>query len=146
MSWTGNQPISVVECVTFNETTSCSTVTSSIPDVLKGHIETPDLALTNLLYHSLEEWRQTGPVVFINGSWALLDKTCLLLAPLDSREECTYMAPPTIQPTAAFINSITFYVVVGASGFVVIVVMFTALLVIICCAVNRRKHHAVANL
>ena len=114
--------------------------------VLKGHIETPDVSLTNLIYQSLEEWRQTGPVVFINGSWALLDQTCLLQAPLDSRDECGYTAPPTMVPANDFFNSMTFYVVVGAAGFVVIVVTFTALLVVICCAVNRRKHHAVANL
>ena len=114
--------------------------------IVRGHIRTQEAALTQRVFQTLEEWQLTGPVVFVNGSWVAVDRQCSLLAS-DSGQECARVLPTTtVVPTESFLDTVTFYVVIGTTGFVLIVVLITIVLVTTCWAVNRKKHHAVATL
>ena len=128
------------------DSVSCSGELPGAP-LIRGHIETQDVTLSQRVFQSLEVWHQTGPVVFINGSWAAVDRECALLASEDSSQEC-FFEPTTTStlPTPSFVTSTTFYVVVGAAGFVLIVVILMAILVCSCWCGNRSKNTAVANL
>ena len=94
--------------------------------MIKGHIERRDPSTSERVFKSLDEWRRTEPVVFINNSWATLDQNCALLAPDNTSQECIETMQTT---TLSFLNSASFYALVGISAcfvllFIIVVTIF----------------------
>ena len=120
------------------DTTSCS---REVPGavVIKGHIETQDPTMSEHVFRSLDEWRRTGPVIFINNSWATLDQNCALQAPDTTSLECMkLMKVPT--PTIAVRSYNTAYVLVGVFCCFVLLVFLTCSTVIISYNCQRARN------
>ena len=124
------------------DTTSCS---REVPGavVIKGHIETQDTTTSERVFRSLNEWRRTGPVVFINSSWATLDHNCALLAPDNTSQECIEFEAHTI---SSFLNSVTFYALVGLFSLILLIFLIAAILIAFFCHWQRAQAGHIAVL
>ena len=124
------------------DTTSCS---REVPGavVIKGHIETQDTTTSERVFRSLDEWRRTGPVVFINNSWATLDHNCALLAPDNTSQECIELQARTI---TLFLNSVTFYAIIGVFGLILLILLIAAILTAISFRWQRARAKETSNL
>ena len=120
------------------DTTSCS---REVPGavVIKGHIETQDPAMSEHVFRSLDEWRRTGPVVFINNSWATLDQNCALLAPDNTSQECIEFKTRITINILSFLNSITFYALVGVFCLILLIFLVAAIITAISCRWQRAQ-------
>ena len=123
--------------ITIN-TTSCS---REVPGavVIKGHIETQDPAMSERVFRSLDEWRRTGPVVFIKNSWATLDQNCALLAPDNTSHECIEFKTRITINISSFLNSITFYALVGIFCLILLIFLVAAIITAISCHWKRAQ-------
>ena len=122
-------------------TASCS---REVPGAvgIKGHVETQDPSTSERVFRSLDEWRRTGPVVFINNSWATLDHNCALLAPDNtSQDECIKIKIST--PTVKLLPYNIIYVLVGvfcSLGLLVFLTCIVILIIVISCYCRRYRN------
>ena len=104
--------------------------------MIEGHIETQDPTMSERVFKSLDEWRRTGPVIFINNSWATLDQNCALLAPDNTSQECIELQARTI---TSFLNSVTFYALVGVFCLILLIFLVVVIITAISCRWQRAQ-------
>ena len=86
--------------------------------VFRGMIDTLDRERTQEIFCTLSTWQQTGPLVFVNNDFHLVDKTLSL-----TNEESTTVA----------VSLLGVYVGVAVGG--VVILMIAILCVVLCCLV-----------